>query len=119
MKKKIGFTLVEIMIVVAIIALLAAIAIPSFVKARLQVRAASCVNSLRLIDHAKEQWATACNKNMGDLPDITLDILPYLKGTPMPTCPSAAGVPYNPQPLGTDPTCPVVSTYTDHVLRHQ
>lgn len=68
MKKKAGFTLVEIMIVVAIIGLLAAIAIPSFVKARDTSRQNACINNLRQIESAKEQLAMAEN-----LPsDITL-----------------------------------------------
>ncbi len=52
---KAGFTLVEIMIVVAIIGLLAAIAIPNFVRARKTAQANSCINNLRLIDSAKQQ----------------------------------------------------------------
>ena len=62
MKRK-NFTLVEIMIVVAIIGLLAAIAIPNFIQARNKARTNSCINNLRQIDAAKEQWAMANNKN--------------------------------------------------------
>jgi prepilin-type N-terminal cleavage/methylation domain-containing protein len=52
-----GFTLLEIMIVVAMIGLLAAIAIPNFLKARARSTATSCINNLRLMDDAKAQWA--------------------------------------------------------------
>jgi prepilin-type N-terminal cleavage/methylation domain-containing protein len=56
-QNKAGFTLVEIMIVVAIIGLLAAIAIPNFVRARSTSQKNACINNLRQIDGAKQQWA--------------------------------------------------------------
>jgi prepilin-type N-terminal cleavage/methylation domain-containing protein len=64
--RKAGFTLVEIMIVVAIIGLLAGIAIPNFIKARETARKNACINNLRLIDSAIQQWALEENMNGSD-----------------------------------------------------
>jgi len=97
-----GFTLVEIMIVVAIIGMLAAIAIPSFMKSRSEARKSTCVNNLRLIDHAKEQWATTNNKNNGDNCAST-DVDDYMKGNTMPACPSSGTYAVN--AIGTNPSC--------------
>ena len=64
-KKRGGFTLVEIMIVVAIIALLAAIAVPGFLRARKRSQASRVLNDLRLIDSAVDQYAIENNKSTG------------------------------------------------------
>lgn len=80
-----GFTLVEIMIVVAIVGLLCAMAVPSFVNAREQSRLRSCVNNLRQINGAKDQWALEAGKATGDACGMS-DIMPYLKRTE-PKCP--------------------------------
>ena len=98
-----GFTLVEIMIVVAIIGLLAAIAIPNFVKARTTAQKNACINNLRQIDGAKEQWALENKKKTGDAVADT-DITPYIKGGVMPTCP-ATGT-YVIGVVDTPPSCP-------------
>src|SRR5256885_10615248 len=82
--RKAGFTLVEIMIVVAIIGLLAAIAIPNFVKARETAQLNSIVNNLRIIEGAKDQWALEQKKGTGDTP-VATDIAPYLKNNTMPS----------------------------------
>jgi prepilin-type N-terminal cleavage/methylation domain-containing protein len=64
-KRRGGFTLVEIMIVVAIIALLAAIAVPGFLRARKRSQASRVINDLRLIDSAVDQYAIENNKSSG------------------------------------------------------
>ena len=73
-----GFTLVEIMIVVAIIALLAAIAVPGFLRARKRSQASRIINDLRLIDSAVDQYAIETAKKSGDPVDVT-DWTNYLK----------------------------------------
>ena len=75
-----GFTLVEIMIVVAIIGLLAAIAIPNFVKARENAQLNSIFNNLRIIEGAKDQWAMENKKGSGDTVGSIVTISDYLKG---------------------------------------
>ena len=99
--KKSGFTLVEIMIVVAIIGLLAAIAIPSFVRARQTSQKNACINNLRQIDGAVDQYAI---ENMLSTGQICTDVqvMPYLKKWP--DCPAGGFYP-DILPVGTDPTC--------------
>src|SRR5437867_3162476 len=105
---KSGFTLVEIMIVVAIIGLLAAIAIPNFVKARTTAQKNACVNNLRQIDGAKEQWALENKKATGDSVGDT-DIDPYIKGGTIraKTCPGGGTVAL--VTIGLPPTCTLSS----------
>lgn len=88
--RKAGFTLVEIMIVVAIIGLLAAIAIPNFIKARTQSQANACINNLRQIDGAIQQWALE-SKQTGTATVTGANITPYMgRGSAgqLPFCPS-------------------------------
>jgi prepilin-type N-terminal cleavage/methylation domain-containing protein len=73
-----GFTLVEIMIVVAIIALLAAIAVPGFLRARKRSQASRILNDLRMIDAAVDQYAIETNRSTGNTVAVT-DWTNYLK----------------------------------------
>jgi len=105
--RKSGFTLVEIMIVVAIIGLLAAIAIPSFMRARSTSQQNACINNLRQLSGGEDQYAIENNKVTGD--DCTsTDILPYLKKWPV--CPASGE--YTIDVVGNDPTCNI----TGHTL---
>ena len=77
-KRRGGFTLVEIMIVVAIIALLAAIAVPGFLRARKRSQASRILNDLRMIDAAVDQYAIETNRSTGNVVN-TADWTNYLK----------------------------------------
>lgn len=84
-----GFTLIEIMIVVSIIGLMCAIAIPGMLRARNRAQESSCIDNLRLLDGAKQQWALESKANPAATPTAT-DVQPYLgRGTgKLPLCPS-------------------------------
>jgi prepilin-type N-terminal cleavage/methylation domain-containing protein len=109
-KRRGGFTLVEIMIVVAIIALLAAIAVPGFLRARKRSQASRIINDLRLIDSAVDQYAIETNKKSGD-PVAVTDWTNYLKkGTNLyVTGNDILGNPYNAQKVDSLPGVPANS----------
>ena len=105
-----GFTLVDIMIVVAIIGLLAAIAIPNFVKARTTAQKNACIANLKQIDGAKQIWAID-NNLVESSASVMGNLVPtYIKRTPV--CPS--GGTYVTGTIGAIPTCN--STTGDHNL---
>lgn len=102
-KKKKGFTLVEIMIVVLIIGILLAIAVPNFVRARETSRTRTCIGNLRQIDSAKEQFAMEARLAAGAAVTQANLVPDYLRS--FPACPS--GGTYTIATVGTNPSCSV------------
>jgi len=112
--RKTGFTLIEIMIVVAIIGILATIAIPNFIRARQEAQTNACISNLRCIDNAKQQWALEQRQQDTATPTGG-DLQPYLGRTSagsLPSCPADAAqtfaTSYDPQSVGTRPVCLVI-----------
>lgn len=110
------------MIVVMIIGLLAAIALPNFVRARTSSQQNACINNLRLIDAAKQQWALE-QHGMDSSSPTAADLQPYLgRGSAgeLPICPADSQkkptftTSYNVRDIATKPTCKRVAS--THIL---
>lgn len=129
MKK--GFTLVEIMIVVAIIGLLAAIAIPSFMKARTTSQKNACINNLRQIESAKDQYSIETGRSNGYAFASATEAFSNLVGASSgyikayPACPASASTlakglitrsvaDYTPNVIGSNPAC--IQVAAEHIL---
>jgi prepilin-type N-terminal cleavage/methylation domain-containing protein len=104
-----GFTLIEIMIVVAVIGLLAGISTPRFIKARDTSQLNAIINNLRIIEESKDAWALESRKGGGALP-VDTDLADFFKGYTMPT--PVVGETYNINAVGTAATATLPATVT-------
>ena len=117
-RRMMGFTLVEIMVVVGIIGLILTMAIPNFINARRKARASVCVNNLHQIHGAKQQWALDTDAAEDATPATTVLGSDYLEGWPL--CPQSGT--YSVNAVSSIPTCDVGTnntadvTWDDHVF---
>jgi prepilin-type N-terminal cleavage/methylation domain-containing protein len=110
-----GITLVELLMVVAIIGILTAIAVPNFLAMRSRAERDACINNLRQIRLAKEQWALENNKDYDDIPSAS-DLDTYIKdGTASLVCPAdpamSFATSYHINNIGSNPTCKISTSH--------
>lgn len=114
-----GFTLVEITIMLAMIGLIVAIVVPNFLKARARSQAKTCIENLRMINYASDQFAMEKGKKPGTACSLRADLTPYLKmNSPgeLPKCP-AGGIYSDRVIIGSNPVCSLGTLVTPaHVL---
>ena len=111
-----GMSVIEMMIVCAIIALVASIAIPFFVRYRANAQAKACVSNLRQISAAKELWAIETRQPVG-APCPVSEVMgagKYIRNQVR--CPAAGAVDYDVGNVGDYPKCPVEATFPAHAL---
>ena len=108
-----GFTLVEIMLVLLLIGMMAAIAVPGFIQSRQTARRNVCINNLRLISAAKEQAALQ-NGSSESAVLSQAEIIPHIKGNAIPLCPGS-GV-YTINAVSVSPVCSQSAAPESHVL---
>jgi prepilin-type N-terminal cleavage/methylation domain-containing protein len=109
---KYGFTLVEIMIVVGIIGLIAAMAMPSFLNARKTAQQNACINNLRVIDGGKQQCALVFRLSSGRT-IMSYSVNEYIRGCTTPLCPTGGTYSYG--NIGSNPLC-TISSPTSHLF---
>ena len=105
--RKRGFTLVEVMVTVAIFGMLSAITVPSWMRAREQAQLNSIISNLRIIESCKDRWALDHNRGTGAQP-TEADLAEYLRKNAMPS--PVASETYNLNPIGSAADATAAST---------